>query len=100
MDVVNEEQAKIAEAAGAVAVMALERVPSDIRKDGGVARMADPTITGEVVNATSLPVMGKGRVGDIVEARVLESVGLECIDGGEVVPPADGRVHIKEADVT
>jgi len=98
MDVVNEEQAKIAEAAGAVAVMALERVPSDIRKEGGVARMADPTITEEVMNATSLPVMAKGRIGHIVEARVLESMGVDFIDESEVLTPADDIFHIKKSD--
>src|SRR5690625_7801753 len=81
LDVVNAEQAKIAEQAGAVAVMALERVPSDIRAAGGVARMADPTITEEVMNAVSIPVMAKGRIGQIVEARALRSeerrVGIE-----------------------
>lgn len=98
MDVVNEEQAKIAEAAGAVAVMALERVPSDIRKEGGVARMADPTITEEVMNAVSIPVMAKGRIGHIVEARVLESMGVDYIDESEVLTPADDIFHIKKSD--
>src|SRR5258706_14872602 len=79
MDVVNAEQAKIAEAAGAVAVMALERVPSDIRAAGGVARMADPTIVEEVMNAVSIPVMAKCRIGHIVEARVLEALGVDYI---------------------
>lgn len=98
MDVVNEEQAKIAEAAGAVAVMALERVPSDIRKEGGVARMADPTITEEVMNAVSIPVMAKGRIGHIVEARVLEAMGVDFIDESEVLTPADDIFHIKKSD--
>ncbi|HLR59393.1 MAG TPA: pyridoxal 5'-phosphate synthase lyase subunit PdxS [Pseudogracilibacillus sp.] len=98
MDVVNEEQAKITEAAGAVAVMALERVPSDIRKEGGVARMADPTITEEVMNAVSIPVMAKGRIGHIVEARVLESMGVDFIDESEVLTPADDVFHIKKSD--
>ncbi len=98
MDVVNEEQAKIAEAAGAVAVMALERVPSDIRKEGGVARMADPIITEEVMNAVSIPVMAKGRIGHIVEARVLESMGVDFIDESEVLTPADDIFHIKKSD--
>lgn len=98
MDVVNEEQAKIAEAAGAIAVMALERVPSDIRKEGGVARMADPTITEEVMNAVSIPVMAKGRIGHIVEARVLESMGVDFIDESEVLTPADDIFHINKAD--
>lgn len=98
MDVVNEEQAKIAEAAGAIAVMALERVPSDIRKEGGVARMADPTITEEVMNAVSIPVMAKGRIGHIVEARVLEAMGVDFIDESEVLTPADDIFHINKAD--
>ncbi|MBR2757793.1 MAG: pyridoxal 5'-phosphate synthase subunit PdxS, partial [Exiguobacterium sp.] len=80
MDVINAEQAKIAEAAGAVAVMALERVPSDIRKMGGVARMADPTIIEDVMGAVSVPVMAKCRIGHIAEARVLESMGVDFID--------------------
>jgi len=100
MDVVNAEQAKVAEAAGAVAVMALERVPSDIRKEGGVARMADPTITEEVMNAVSIPVMAKGRIGHIVEARVLESLGVDFIDESEVLTPADDVFHINKADFT
>lgn len=98
MDVVNAEQARVAEQAGAVAVMALERVPSDIRKEGGVARMADPTITEEVKNAVSIPVMAKGRIGHIVEARVLESLGVDCIDESEVLTPADDIFHIKKSD--
>ena len=98
MDVVNAEQAKIAEAAGAVAVMALERVPSDIRKEGGVARMADPKITEEVMNAVSIPVMAKARIGHIVEARVLESLGVDCIDESEVLTPADDVFHINKAE--
>lgn len=98
MDVVNEEQAKIAEAAGAIAVMALERVPSDIRKEGGVARMADPTITEEVMNAVSIPVMAKGRIGHIVEARVLEAMGVDFIDESEVLTPADDIFHINKSD--
>lgn len=100
MDVVNAEQAKIAEAAGAVAVMALERVPSDIRKEGGVARMADPTITEEVKHAVSIPVMAKGRIGHIVEARVLEALGVDYIDESEVLTPADDVFHIKKSDFT
>lgn len=98
MDVVNEEQAKIAEAAGAVAVMALERVPSDIRAAGGVARMANPSITEEVMSAVSIPVMAKGRIGHIVEARVLESMGVDYIDESEVLSPADDVYHIKKSD--
>lgn len=98
MDVVNAEQAKVAEQSGAVAVMALERVPSDIRKEGGVARMADPTITEEVMGAVSIPVMAKGRIGHIVEARVLESLGVDCIDESEVLTPADDIFHINKSD--
>jgi len=98
MDVVNAEQAKVAEQAGAVSVMALERVPSDIRKEGGVARMADPTITEEVMNAVSLPVMAKGRIGHITEARVLEASGVDFIDESEVLTPADEVFHINKAD--
>nr|WP_289038091.1 pyridoxal 5'-phosphate synthase lyase subunit PdxS [uncultured Allobacillus sp.] len=100
MDVVNAEQAKIAEASGAVAVMALERVPSDIRAAGGVARMADPTITEEVMNAVSIPVMAKGRIGHIVEARVLEAIGVDYIDESEVLTPADDVFHLKKSDYT
>jgi len=98
MDVVNEEQAKIAEAAGAVAVMALERVPSDIRKEGGVARMANPSIVEEVQNAVSIPVMAKGRIGHIVEARVLEAMNVDFIDESEVLTPADDVFHMKKSD--
>ncbi|VEI05371.1 pyridoxal 5'-phosphate synthase lyase subunit PdxS [Kurthia zopfii] len=94
MDVINAEQAKIAEAAGAVAVMALEMVPSDIRKAGGVARMADPRIVEEVMNAVSIPVMAKGRIGHIVEARILESMGVDYIDESEVLTPADEEYHL------
>jgi pyridoxal 5'-phosphate synthase pdxS subunit len=100
MDVVNAEQAKIAEEAGAVAVMALERVPSDIRAAGGVARMADPTITEEVLNAVSIPVMAKARIGHITEARVLEAMGVDYIDESEVLTPADDVYHINKSDFT
>ncbi|GEN58097.1 pyridoxal 5'-phosphate synthase subunit PdxS [Halolactibacillus alkaliphilus] len=100
MDVVNAEQAKIAEEAGAVAVMALERVPSDIRKAGGVARMADPTIVEEVMHAVSIPVMAKARIGHIVEARVLESMGVDYIDESEVLTPADEVFHLNKKDYT
>ncbi|MBT2217215.1 pyridoxal 5'-phosphate synthase lyase subunit PdxS [Virgibacillus dakarensis] len=100
MDVVNAEQAKIAEQAGAVAVMALERVPSDIRAAGGVARMADPTITEEVLNAVTIPVMAKARIGHIVEARVLEAMGVDYIDESEVLTPADEVFHLKKSDYT
>lgn len=98
MDVVNAEQAKIAEEAGAVAVMALERVPSDIRAAGGVARMADPTIVEEVMNAVSIPVMAKCRIGHIVEARVLEAMNVDYIDESEVLTPADDQFHLYKRD--
>lgn len=94
MDVINAEQAKIAEASGAVAVMALEMVPFDIRKAGGVARMADPRVVEEVMNAVSIPVMAKGRIGHIVEARILESMGVDYIDESEVLTPADEEYHL------
>jgi pyridoxal 5'-phosphate synthase pdxS subunit len=97
MDVVNAEQAKIAEEAGAVAVMALERVPSDIRAAGGVARMADPTIVEEVMNAVSIPVMAKARIGHIVEARILEALGVDYIDESEVLTPADEEYHLNKS---
>ncbi|MFF2798013.1 pyridoxal 5'-phosphate synthase lyase subunit PdxS [Lysinibacillus xylanilyticus] len=100
MDVINAEQAKIAEAAGAVAVMALERVPSDIRKAGGVARMADPRIVEEVKGAVSIPVMAKARIGHIVEARVLEAMGVDYIDESEVLTPADEEYHLLKSDYT
>lgn len=100
MDVVNAEQAKIAEEAGAVAVMALERVPSDIRAAGGVARMAGPEITEQVMNAVSIPVMAKGRIGHIVEARVLEAMGVDYIDESEVLTPADDVFHLNKAEYT
>lgn len=100
MDVINAEQAKIAEAAGAVAVMALERVPSDIRKAGGVARMADPRIVEEVMAAVTIPVMAKARIGHIVEARVLEAMGVDYIDESEVLTPADEEFHLLKSDYT
>jgi pyridoxal 5'-phosphate synthase pdxS subunit len=89
MDVVNAEQAKIAEAAGACAVMSLERVPADIRAHGGVARMADPARVEEIINAVSIPVMAKSRIGHFVEAEVLESLGVDYIDESEVLSPVD-----------
>ncbi|RFU70958.1 pyridoxal 5'-phosphate synthase lyase subunit PdxS [Peribacillus saganii] len=100
MDVINAEQAKIAEEAGAVAVMALERVPSDIRAAGGVARMADPRIVEEVMNAVSIPVMAKARIGHIVEARVLEAMGVDYIDESEVLTPADEEYHLLKSAFT
>lgn len=100
MDVVNAEQAKQAEEAGAVAVMALERVPADIRAAGGIARMADPRIIEEVMNAVKIPVMAKCRIGHIIEARVLESLNVDFIDESEVLTPADNRYHINKKEYT
>lgn len=100
MDVMNAEQAKIAEAAGAVAVMALERVPADIRAAGGVARMADPTIVDEVTKVVSIPVMAKARIGHYVEAKVLEALGVDYIDESEVLTPADEVFHINKHEFT
>ena len=94
MDVTNAEQAKIAEQAGACAVMALERVPSDIRKDGGVARMAAPRIIREIMNTVSIPVMAKVRIGHFAEAQVLEALELDYIDESEVLTPADEEHHV------
>ena len=94
MDVVDAEQARIAEEAGAVAVMALERVPSDIRKDGGVARMANPTKVTEIMRAVTIPVMAKCRIGHFLEARVLEELGVDYIDESEVLTPADEEHHV------
>ncbi|NLB00492.1 MAG: pyridoxal 5'-phosphate synthase lyase subunit PdxS [Methanomicrobiales archaeon] len=94
MDVVNAEQAQIAEEAGAVAVMALERVPADIRAAGGVARMADPQKIVEIIDAVSIPVMGKARIGHFVEAQVLEVLGVDMVDESEVLTPADEQFHI------
>lgn len=98
MDVVNPEQAKIAEEAGAVAVMALERVPSDIRAQGGVARMSDPEMIIGIQQAVSIPVMAKARIGHIVEARVLEALDIDYIDESEVLTPADDVYHILKSD--
>ena len=94
MDVVNAEQAKIAEDAGAVAVMALERVPADIRAQGGVARMSDPDMVQGIVDAVSIPVMAKARIGHFVEAQVLQSLGVDYVDESEVLTPADEAHHI------
>ena len=96
MDVVTAEQAKIAEDAGAVAVMALERVPADIRVAGGVARMADPTKVTEIIKAVTIPVMAKCRIGHFVEAQVLESLGADYIDESEVLTPADEQYHVNK----
>jgi pyridoxal 5'-phosphate synthase pdxS subunit len=100
MDVVTAEQAKIAEDAGAVAVMALERVPSDIRKFGGVARMADPTKIEEIQAAVTIPVMAKCRIGHFLEARVLQALNVDYIDESEVLTPADNEHHIDKWDFT
>ncbi len=94
MDVVNAEQAKIAQDAGAVAVMALERVPSDIRKQGGVARMSDPRMIEEIMDAVTIPVMAKVRIGHFAEASVLQALGVDYIDESEVLTPADESFHI------
>jgi pyridoxal 5'-phosphate synthase pdxS subunit len=94
MDVVTPEQAKIAEDAGAVAVMALERVPADIRADGGVARMSDPDMVAGIIDAVSIPVMAKARIGHFVEAQVLQSIGVDYVDESEVLTPADEAHHI------
>ncbi|KGN03338.1 pyridoxal biosynthesis protein [Clostridium novyi A str. 4570] len=98
MDVVNKEQAKIAEEAGAVAVMALERVPSDIRKEGGVSRMSDPKMIKEIIDAVSIPVMAKVRIGHIVEAQILQAIGIDYIDESEVLTPADDLFHINKKE--
>ncbi len=98
MDVVTPEQARIAEDAGACAVMALERVPADIRAAGGVARMADPTIISAIMDTVSIPVMAKCRIGHFVEAQVLESLGVDFLDESEVLTPADESYHIWKHD--
>jgi len=96
MDVVTPEHAKIAEDAGAVAVMALERVPSDIRRDGGVARMSDPKLIRSIMKAVTIPVMAKVRIGHFVEAQILEAIGVDYIDESEVLTPADEEHHINK----
>lgn len=96
MDVVTAEQAKIAEKAGAVAVMALERVPSDIRKDGGVARMSDPALIEDIMKSVSIPVMAKVRIGHFAEAQIIESLGVDYVDESEVLTPADNKLHINK----
>lgn len=96
MDVTNPQEAEIAQEAGAVAVMALERVPSDIRKQGGVARMSDPKMIKEIQKAVTIPVMAKARIGHIVEAQILESLGIDYIDESEVLTPADDMYHINK----
>ena len=98
MDVVTPEHAKIAEDAGAVAVMALERVPSDIRQAGGVARMSDPAMIADIIDAVTIPVMAKARIGHFVEAQILEAMGVDYIDESEVLTPADENNHINKHD--
>jgi len=98
MDVVNAKEAEIAQNAGACAVMALERVPSDIRKDGGIARMSDPKMIEEIQSAVSIPVMAKVRIGHFVEAQILEALGVDYIDESEVLTPADEAYHINKID--
>ena len=98
MDVTNVEQAKIAQEAGAVAVMALERIPADIRREGGVARMSDPKMIREIKEAVSIPVMAKARIGHFVEAQILQTIGIDYIDESEVLTPADDENHIYKQD--
>src|SRR5687768_3804355 len=100
MDVTTADQAKIAEDAGATAVMALERVPADIRAQGGVARMADPTKIKEIMQAVSIPVMAKVRIGHFAEAQILEALGVDYIDESEVLTPADEAHHIDKLAFT
>ncbi|KAJ2768839.1 Pyridoxal 5'-phosphate synthase subunit snz1 [Coemansia nantahalensis] len=96
MDVVNAEQARIAEEAGACAVMALERVPADIRKDGGVARMSDPKMIKDIIGAVTIPVMAKVRIGHFVEAQIIQAIGVDYIDESEVLTPADDTYHVEK----
>ena len=98
MDVMNDEQAAIAEDAGATAVMALERIPADIRLHGGVARMSDPSMVERIIEVTSIPVMAKARIGHFVEAQILQSIGVDFIDESEVLTPADEAYHINKLD--
>ena len=100
MDVTTPEQAKIAEKAGAVAVMALQSIPSDIRKEGGVARMADPEVTSVIIDTVTIPVMAKARIGHFVEAEILQSLGADMIDESEVLTPADNFYHIDKTEFT
>lgn len=100
MDVVNAEQAEIAENAGAVSVMALEKVPADIRASGGVARMADPAKVTEIIDVVSIPVMAKARIGHFVEAQILQSLGVDMVDESEVLTPADEKYHIDKKKFT
>ena len=96
MDVTNAEQARIAESAGARAVMALERVPADIRAAGGVSRMSDPKMIKDIMATVGIPVMAKARIGHFVEAEILQTLGVDCIDESEVLPPADDKFHINK----
>jgi pyridoxal 5'-phosphate synthase pdxS subunit len=96
MDVVNEEQARIAEEAGASAVMALERIPADIRAEGGVSRMSDPELISRIKGAVTIPVMAKCRIGHFVEAEILQALGIDCIDESEVLTPADESFHVNK----
>lgn len=98
MDVSNVEEAKIAEKAGAKAVMALEKVPADIRKDGGVARMSDPKMIEDIKNAINIPIMAKARIGHFTEAKILEALDIDCIDESEVLTPADNKYHINKKE--
>ena len=100
MDVTNDEQAKIAEEAGAVAVMALERIPSDIRKMGGIARMSGPGMIQAIKDAVSIPVMAKVRIGHFAEAQILQALGVDFIDESEVLTPADNKNHVHKHDFT
>ncbi len=100
MDVTNADQARVAEKAGAVAVMALHAVPADIRKSGGVARMADPLVISEIMDAVTIPVMAKVRIGHFVEAEILEALGVDMIDESEVLTPADEKYHIDKVGFT
>src|SRR3984893_10835969 len=100
MDVVNAEQAKVAEDAGAVAVMALERVPADIRRDGGVARMSDPELIEGIQAAVTIPVMAKARIGHFTEAQLLEAMGVDYVDESEVLTPADEAHHVDKWSFT
>lgn len=98
MDIVNAEQALIAEQAGACAVMALERVPADIRAQGGVARMSDPQMIEEIMQAVTIPVMAKARIGHFIECQVLQAIGVDHIDESEVLTPADPTHHVNKHD--
>ncbi|WP_094228171.1 pyridoxal 5'-phosphate synthase lyase subunit PdxS [Methanolobus psychrotolerans] len=100
MDVTTPEQARIAEEAGAVAVMALQAVPADIRKEGGVARMADPQMVAEIIETVTIPVMAKARIGHFVEAEILQALGADMVDESEVLTPADNKYHIDKSQFT